>query len=273
MKKITKLITLFTLLISNYLIAQDGYTYTLQDNGSYSFTVAAVPNTSTNNFSTSVQSYGFTIIVPDGVTLSATSSLGSGATTTFFNGTNVGQPTIDGYLITETLGSPVSLPAPSAGMNSNVFTFQVNGSPTSGVIYILENNSSLANTVTPLKSFMQADMEDDGMAIFTNRVDPNASAVTAPSSFDFSTLSIDDITIEENLISIYPIPADKEITVESNLKIESFSIYDFSGKKVLQNSTFATGKNIDISRLATGVYLLKLEVKSMDTITKQIIKK
>lgn len=273
MKKITELFIVLACLISSSVIAQDGYTYTLVDNGSYSFTIAAVPNTSTNNFATSVQSYGFTIIVPDGVTLTLSSSLGGGASSTLFDGNNVGEPSIDGYLITETLGSPASLPAPSAGMNSNFVTVQINGSPTNGLLYILENNSALANSVTPLKSFMQADMEDDGMAIFTNKVDPNASAVTAPSSFDFSTLSIDDKVAKENLISIYPIPADKEITVESNVKIESFSIYDFSGKQVIQDSTFTIGKNIDVSRLATGVYLLKLKMESTDTITRQIIKK
>lgn len=272
MKKITKLFIVLACLINGSVIAQDGYTYTFVDNGSYSFTISAVPNTSTNDFATSVQSYGFAVIVPDGVTLSVTSSLGGAAGATFFDGNNVGQPSIDGYLITETLGSPISLPAPSAATNSPMVTVQVNGSPTNGIIYILENNSTLANAVPSLKSFMQADMEDDGMAMFSNRVDENASAVTAPSSFDFSSLSVDDIVLE-NLISIYPIPADKEITVDSNVEIESFSVYDFSGKQVLKNSTFTKGKNIDISRLSNGVYLLKLTLESTDTITRQIIKK
>ena len=103
--------------------AQDGYTYTLSHNGGYSFTVQAVPNTRSNNFSTSVQSYGFTLTLPDGVTITTDSSLGSAASASFFDGSSVGMASIDGYLITETLGSPVSLPAPSAGTNSDVFSF------------------------------------------------------------------------------------------------------------------------------------------------------
>lgn len=47
---------------------EDGYTYTLIDNESFNYTIAAVPNVSASNFSTSMQSYGFTIILPDGVT-------------------------------------------------------------------------------------------------------------------------------------------------------------------------------------------------------------
>lgn len=133
---ITTIIIILLSLFTIQIHAQDGYTYTLIDNSSYSFTIGAVPNTSANNFATSMQSYGFTIIVPDGVTISMTSSLGNAASATFFDGTAVGQPSIDGYLITETLGSPVSLVAPSTGTTSNVVTIQVNGSPTSGIIYI-----------------------------------------------------------------------------------------------------------------------------------------
>ena len=151
-------------LFSSKVNAQDGYTYTLQHNGGDSFTVQAVPNTSSNNFATSVQSYGFTIILPDGETIDTGSatSLGGAASATFFNGGDISQPTIDGYLVTETLGSPATLTAPSAALNSDMFTFTVNGAPTTGTMYILENNSALATTITPLKSFMQADMIDNG---------------------------------------------------------------------------------------------------------------
>ncbi|AXG71974.1 hypothetical protein KORDIASMS9_04232 [Kordia sp. SMS9] len=38
-----------------------------------SYTIGAVPNTSSNTFATSVQSYGFTIVLPDGITASITS--------------------------------------------------------------------------------------------------------------------------------------------------------------------------------------------------------
>jgi hypothetical protein len=158
MKNTIKIIVVSVMcLLAFQLKAQDGYTYTIQHNGAYSFTIQAVPNTSSNNFATSVQSYGFTIVVPDGVTITSNSSLGSTALLNFFDGSAIGQAAIDGYLVTETLGSPASLPAPSAATNSNMLTFTVNGSPTTGTMYILENNSALATTITALKSFMQAD--------------------------------------------------------------------------------------------------------------------
>jgi hypothetical protein len=242
-------------LFTTQVTAQDGYTYTLIDNGNYSYTIGAVPNTSANNFATSVQSYGFTIIVPDGVTATITSSLGSGAGATFFDGNNVAQPTIDGYLITETLGSPVSLPAPSAGTTTNIVTIQINGSPTSGTMYILENNSALATAVTPLKSFMQADMIDDAMAAFSNVIDPNASGVSGVSSFDFSTLSVDEN--ELTALSVYPNPAEDIVHIISpDVSLIKAEVFSMNGQLVLSKEDNLEA--IQINQLQSGIYLLKL---------------
>ncbi len=274
MKKIIKICILsFTCLLAFQLNAQDGYTYTLQHNGGYSFTVQAVPNTSTNNFATSVQSYGFTIIVPDGVTIDTGSatSLGSAASATFFDGTNVAQPTIDGYLVTETLGSPAALPAPSAATNSNMYTFTVNGGPTTGIIYILENNSTLANTVTPLKSFMQADMIDNGMAEFVNVVDPNAAAVSGMSSFDFMTLSVEE---ENELlgVSLYPNPASDivKISVPNTIQDIEIEIFDNAGKQI--NMALSAENTIDVSNIASGLYIINIISDDIKTTKKLIVK-
>lgn len=273
MKKITlHILLLFTCyLFSGQLNAQDGYTYTLAHNGGYSFTVQAVPNASTNNFATSVQSYGFTITLPDGVTIDTGSatSLGGAGSATFFDGTNVAQPTIDGYLVTETLGSPVSLPAPSAATNSNMYTFTVNGSPTSGEIKILENNSTLATTVTPLKSFMQADVIDNGMAEFVNVVDPNAAAVSGMSTFNFLTLSVEE---ENELLnfSIYPNPATNIVQVQmlNSIKINQFELLDISGKRVL--TQLSAENTFDVSKLHSGIYIVYIQSEDIK-ITKKLI--
>ncbi|MBC8755654.1 T9SS type A sorting domain-containing protein [Kordia sp. YSTF-M3] len=241
-------------------------------NSSYSFSIQAVPNASANNFATSVQSYGFTIIVPDGVTIDTGSatSLGGAAGATFFDGTNVAQPTIDGYLVTETLGSPATLSAPSAATNSTVYTFTVNGTPTMGTIYILENNSALANTVTPLKSFMQADMIDNGMAEFVNVVDPNAAAVTAPSSFNLATLSIEEENILSQL-SLYPNPAKDIVKIELPAGIEDIKIevFDNAGKQIAMQ--LSPENTIDVSNIASGLYLITITSDDIKTTKKLIV--
>ncbi|MEM6719924.1 MAG: T9SS type A sorting domain-containing protein [Bacteroidota bacterium] len=253
------LILLYITILSTFTFpvnAQDGYTYTLIDNGSYNFTIGAVPNTSSNTFVTSVQSYGFTIILPDGVTASITSSLGGAASATFFDGGAVGQAANDGYLITETLGSPASLAAPSTGTTSNIVTIQINGVPTSGTMYILENNSALASTVVPLKSFMQADMVDNGMAEFINVVDPNAAAVSGMSSFDFSTLSVEEPN-ELAELSIYPNPVKDIIHINNtSTEIIKAEILNVNGQLVLSQENNLT--TINVNSLPSGMYMLKV---------------
>lgn len=234
--------------------AQDGYTYTLVHNGNYDFTVQVVPNTSTNNFATSVQSYGFTILLPDGATATLTSSLGNGGSATFFDGGAVGDSSIDGYLITETLGSPIALPAPSVATNSDVVSFTVNGNPTSGELRILENNSSLATTVIPLKSFMSADMVDDGMAIFTNVVDPNAAAVSGMSTFSFSILSTPETLLEE--FSIYPNPAKDKLNIHGTQPLEKIEIYNSLGQLTLAKAEALS--SVAVNELRAGVYFITL---------------
>ncbi|WP_430409868.1 T9SS type A sorting domain-containing protein [Kordia sp.] len=270
MKKniLLSLLTLMCTCFMHQIYAQDGYTYTLQHNSGYSFTVQAVPNTSANNFATSVQSYGFTLVLPDGVTITTVSSLGGAASSTFFDGNNVGAPNIDGYLVTETLGSPVSLAAPSAATNSDMFTFTVNGNPVNGELKILENNSALANSVTSLKSFMQADMVDDGSAQYINVVDSSASAVSGMSTFNFATLSTTDVQLLEDNVKIYPNPTSNSINIQTNSIIKSVAIYNLLGKKVLQ----ATETNINVTGLSQGMYILKITSVEGAEITKRFIK-
>ncbi|MFK7749217.1 MAG: T9SS type A sorting domain-containing protein [Kordia sp.] len=270
MSKITLTTSLFLAiycLFTAQMSAQDGYTYTLTDNGNYSFSIAAVPNASASNFATSVQSYGFTILVPDGVTATISSSLGGAAGATFFNGSDVGQPTIDGYLITETLGSPATLPAPSAGTTTPIVTIQINGAPTSGVLEILANDSALANAVTPLKSFMQADMIDDGSAAFNNVVDPNTSGLSGMSSFDFSTLSVDE-TLLENL-SVYPNPATTIVNIQSGeTQVQKIEIYTMSGQLVLSEENNL--EKIQINQLQSGMYMMRLYAENASKTVKLI---
>lgn len=273
MKNITLFLLLLILTAKSY--AQDGYSYTLAYNGSYSFTIQAAPNPSSNNFATSVQSYGFTIIVPDGVTIDTgnTTSLGGAANATFFDGSAIGQASIDGYLVTETLGSPISLPAPSAATNTDLYTFTVNGNPTSGTLYILENNSALATTVTPLKSFMQADMIDNGMAQFVNVVDPNGAAVSGISSYEFNTLAIEDVENEAFDLSLFPNPAKDvvKILTPENVSDINVSVFDNTGKYIGVNLNL--NNSINISHLSTGVYFVKITLNNDTIINKKLIVK
>ncbi|MGB1308465.1 MAG: T9SS type A sorting domain-containing protein [Oceanihabitans sp.] len=270
MKKIKILSFTLICLLTAQLHAQYGYSYTLVDNGGYSYTIEAVPDASASNFPTSIQSYGFTIIVPDGVTATLTNSLGGNATPTFFDGVNVAQPTLDGYLITKTLDAPYALAAPADGVNTPMVTLQVNGAPPAGTLYILANNSPLATAVTPLKSFMQGDIIDDGMAIYTNLIDANASGLSGTTSHDFSTLSIEE---EENVLAftMYPNPANEIINFKlpAGIEINNVEAIDMLGKQVTLHKR--EPNTYSVSGLPSGVYFIAITANNRK-FTKRLIK-
>lgn len=253
MKKITPLISLLFVCIISSSYAQVEYFYTLLNNGNDSFTIAAVPESSSSNFQTSVQSYGFTIILPDGVTANITSSLGSAANATFFDGSAVGEAENDGYLITETLGAPINIDAPANATNTPMVTIQINDMPTMGEILILANNSILATNVPSLKSFLTADTTDNGMTEFLNTIDENASGLVGDSS---ATLSLSETIFTEDSIIIFPNPSSRYITINSTVAIDTIELYTLLGKKIGIN--FNTNSQIDVSNLTTGIYLMKI---------------
>jgi hypothetical protein len=65
----------------------------------------------------------------------------------------------------------------------------------------------------------------------------------------------------ERLIQIYPNPADKIVNITTTIPLEQVSIFDASGKLVIQ--TKARNKSVDVSKLPAGSYTI--EVKMNDT--------
>ena len=62
-------------------------------------------------------------------------------------------------------------------------------------------------------------------------------------------------------INIFPVPADEQLTISSiSKKIESIEIFNVAGQKVLTaEGAGEFSKQIDISELTSGVYILKIE--------------
>lgn len=61
-------------------------------------------------------------------------------------------------------------------------------------------------------------------------------------------------------ISVYPNPTSEVVWVSDNTSfpVETYSVYDISGRKVMHNSFNTSEKKIDVSNLDTGIYLLEL---------------
>jgi len=72
-------------------------------------------------------------------------------------------------------------------------------------------------------------------------------------------------------LSIYPNPATNQITISSASNEQTFvSIYDVQNKLMMQTQ-FLSSKQIDVSKLAKGIYLVRIQSQSKELNTKLVI--
>lgn len=82
------------------------------------------------------------------------------------------------------------------------------------------------------------------------------------------TLAASDLSNIKNNISIYPNPTKDFVVVKSETPITKIELYDFSGKKIKESAS----KEMNISSLERGNYLLKIMNKDGDIQMKNLIK-
>ncbi|MEP5338212.1 MAG: leucine-rich repeat protein [Algibacter sp.] len=116
---------------------------------------------------------------------------------------------------------------------------------------------------------------------------PDATAETAYEAdanwlaiFDASRIVVGSITLNTNSenieqklgFSFYPNPTNGIVSIK-NSKVENanVTVYDLNGRALLRNTLNGTLSEINISSLASGVYLFKVQVGN-STLTKRIIK-
>lgn len=288
MKKNT-LSILLLLVISfffNQAVAQDGYTLTLVSNGysggTYNFTVQAVPlATSTSVANPTVQSYGYTVLIPDGAayTLAYASSIGSASMTdtpipevnvnALSGGAYAGHK---GFLITDTLAAPIALGSTPASLTPvDIMTLSVGGDPASGEIRLIANNSTFATAGGgSLDAYLFADML--GGTSYANQIAGNPlSGLSGTENYSFSVLATNGVELVSNKFSLYPNPSSDNFSV-AGLKAEAnVSIYSVSGKKVLSVEDY-TGDAINVSALTSGLYLVSIESETSKEVKRLVIK-
>ncbi|WP_157884424.1 T9SS type A sorting domain-containing protein [Chryseobacterium kwangjuense] len=82
-------------------------------------------------------------------------------------------------------------------------------------------------------------------------------------------LSTSETDRKKTDISLYPNPSSDMINLKSDKEIKNITITSLDGKAVVKTGNM---KNIDISKLPKGVYILKGELKNGNTVSKKIIK-
>ena len=77
---------------------------------------------------------------------------------------------------------------------------------------------------------------------------------------DCATASIDKNNLLE--ISLYPNPASNRLNISAANTIQNAEIYNVLGKKVMNVTINKTSESIDISNLASGVYMIKYNIEN-----------
>ena len=89
--------------------------------------------------------------------------------------------------------------------------------------------------------------------------DYNAPVVTNTTINFFDLTGIAELSTHE-LFNVYPNPTKNNITIETygSFTKSSITIYDITGRKVMEKELLQNKTGIEISRLASGVYYLRL---------------
>lgn len=70
---------------------------------------------------------------------------------------------------------------------------------------------------------------------------------------------------------IYPNPASKELFIQSSQLVKSLIVHDFYGKKIFEIQINSNSKQLDISKLKTGIYLCTAESETGMRSTQKLI--
>ncbi len=86
-------------------------------------------------------------------------------------------------------------------------------------------------------------------------------------------LYVDDTGIselDENAVTIYPNPAQTQITIESDLEISLVSVSDIHGQEVKSMDVDADMATMDVNRFDTGIYFVRVYTSDGQVVTKRI---
>lgn len=107
-------------------------------------------------------------------------------------------------------------------------------------------------------------------------VAPTAQIYTYLTKFDFETtaaLGTIDSGVNSSNFTIYPNPAESDINIKSAKKIKMASIYSLDGKRVMTIDNNSNIKNINVSFLPKGVYIVQTTDENGEKAQAKLIKK
>lgn len=136
--------------------------------------------------------------------------------------------------------------------NSGTFSWSTTNN---GILYLGslfgETGSRYIGYVDDLKIYNYALEQADITSLYTNNT----------LSSDFSQNNLE--------VALYPNPTNDNLNIETTLELKSIEIFNIQGQKVLESNQ----KQINVSDLAAGMYMVKIQDAEDNVATKRIIKK
>ncbi|NMR33666.1 T9SS type A sorting domain-containing protein [Chryseobacterium aquaticum] len=147
-------------------------------------------------------------------------------------------------------------------------------------VYISTTGNQVANFTTILKNVQNEPNTGNTHTVnISSYAGQNVRIAFRNDGNDQYVMFLDNIKIAANNVlatdevsksktDIYPNPTKGEINIKTDKKIKSFTVFDLSGKVLLQSSS----EKLNISSFAKGTYLVKVEFADGSTKTEKVIK-
>lgn len=171
-----------------------------------------------------------------------------------------------------TLTSPVI----NGGIGDLTVTTQLTFSGSAGTFDVLVNAVSVGsipysadNTSPTTTTIPNINIEGIITLVLDNQSSTNRVRIDDLSWTCYSSLNVEDFNI--NTFKIYPNPVKGNLLTIEVGQNTRFEIYDILGKKILDGNVTPTNKDVSVSRLNKGVYIIKLETAN-GSISKKLIK-
>ncbi|PWH83289.1 hypothetical protein DIS18_01680 [Algibacter marinivivus] len=128
-------------------------------------------------------------------------------------------------------------------------------------------------------SFSKATTAPFNKILFRIKVRGNGTALAGDkvliddivASFTYISLGINDFSRNDDAFKLYPNPVKDLLNIKSlDASMSSISIYDITGKRVLQSNTINDGK-INVSNLNSGIYVIRLEDANRNFSVKKLV--
>jgi hypothetical protein len=241
------------------------YQFGIVHNGGYSFSVVANPDFDVTN--SDVSDIGFALMLPAGnadiINISDFNGRAWSVTQVTeiqFTGAGINSNGRDGFAMNLPPGQTIL----SHTMNTPfvLVSFDISNMPTAGRLEILTNTDPIAIALGgSIDSFYNANIDNTTTQNYFN------GQVSGQEDFQFDTLSVEQVQLADESISVYPNPATNVLNISAQIDITKLVMFDVIGKQVI---SVENTKTINVSKLNAGVYLLKI-TSSKGTITKKIV--